>query len=73
MWAWSLGQEDSLEKEKRSLVGYNPWGHKEMDAATEHIHNVGLGATLLQYNLILISYICIILFPNKVTFSGTRG
>ena len=54
-------------------MGYNPWGHKEMDPATEHIHNVGLGATLLQYNLILISYICIILFPNKVTFSGTRG
>ena len=54
-------------------MGYNPWGHKEMDPATEHIHNIGLGATLLQYNLILISYICIILFPNKVIFSGTRG
>ena len=40
----SLGQEDSLEKEmathssilagripQRSLVGYSPWGHKELD------------------------------------------
>ena len=42
---WSLGQEDLLEKEmaihssilpgksheQRSLVGYNPWGRKEVD------------------------------------------
>ena len=41
---WSLGQEDPLEKEiethstilgkshgQQSLVGYNPWGHKELD------------------------------------------
>ena len=41
----SLGQEDPLEKEmathavllpgkfhgQRSLVGYSPWGHKELD------------------------------------------
>ena len=40
-WVRSLGQEDPLEKEmathssilgkshgKKSLVGYNPWGHK---------------------------------------------
>ena len=45
MWVWSLGGEDSLEREwqptpvflsgeshgKRSLVGYSPWGHKESD------------------------------------------
>ena len=44
-WVRSLGQEDPLEKEMantpvllpgkshgwRSLVGYNPWGHKESD------------------------------------------
>ena len=44
-WVWSLGQEESLEKEmethssilpgksygQRSLVGYSPWGHKESD------------------------------------------
>ena len=50
----SLDQEDPLEKEmapgpvllpgksygQRSLVGYNPWGHKALDRteATEHIH-----------------------------------
>ena len=47
-WAQSLGQED-LEKEmathgsiltwkshgQRSLVGYSPWGHRELDM-TEH-------------------------------------
>jgi len=45
-WVQSLGQEDPMEKgmathssillsEKfhgqRSLAGYNPWGHKELD------------------------------------------
>ena len=45
MWVWSRGQEDPLEKEvatrsrilawqshgQRSLVGYGPWGPKELD------------------------------------------
>ena len=44
-WVWSLGQEDPREKAlaphssilawkilwTRNLVGYNPWGHKELD------------------------------------------
>ena len=44
-WAQSLGQEDPLEKGmtttlvfflgeshgQRTLVGYSPWGHKELD------------------------------------------
>ena len=49
-WVLSLGQEDPLEKGmasyssilafgksygQRSLVGYSPWGHKEL-ATTEH-------------------------------------
>jgi len=53
MWAQSLGWEDPLKMEmatysriliweipgQRSLVGYSPWGHKELDVtfATEHI------------------------------------
>ena len=46
-WVHSLGQEDSLENGmattsvflpgefhgQRSLVGYSPWGHKELDKA----------------------------------------
>ena len=47
---WSLGQEDPLEggawqpipvflpgefHGQRSLVGYSPWGHKELDAAEQ--------------------------------------
>ena len=50
-WVQSLGQEDPLEKEmattpvllpgksqgQRSLVGYSPWGLKEMDT-TEQLH-----------------------------------
>ena len=46
-WVQSLGQEDSLENGmattsvflpgefhgQRSLVGYSPWGHKELDKA----------------------------------------
>ena len=37
MWVQPLGQEDSLEEgmathsKQRSLVGYSPWGHKELD------------------------------------------
>ena len=50
-WVRYLGQEDPLEKEMaahsiflpgkshggRSLVGYSPWGHKELDT-TEQLH-----------------------------------
>ena len=50
-WVWSLGQEDPLEKKwqptpvllpgkshgRRSLVGYSPWGRKEVDT-TEWLH-----------------------------------
>ena len=50
-WVQSLGQEDPLEKEManhsvllpgksygwRSLVGYSPWGLKELDM-TEQLH-----------------------------------
>ena len=50
-WVWSLGREDTLEKElathssipdwkshgRRSLVGPSPWGHKESDM-TERLH-----------------------------------
>ena len=46
-WVRSLGQEDPLEKEmathssilawrthgQRNLVGYSPWGHRELDTA----------------------------------------
>ena len=49
-WVWSLGGEDPLEREwkptpvfwpgefhgERSLVGYSPWGHRELDT-TEQI------------------------------------
>ena len=48
-WFWPLGQEDPLEKEmathscilawrihgQRSLVGYSPWGHKELDTTEQ--------------------------------------
>ena len=64
----SLGQEDPLESEmathssilaweihgKRNLVGYNPWGHKELDtteritpANSEHLISSSLGVSLL--------------------------
>ena len=55
MWVQSLGWEDPLEEEmathssilaweshgQRSLVGYSPWGCKELDT-TEHTHTIGL-------------------------------
>ena len=50
-WIQSLSHEDSLEEEmathpsilaweihgRRSLAGYSPWGHNELDT-TEHSH-----------------------------------
>ena len=56
-WVQSLGQEDTLEEEtatltsilawrfygRRSLMGYNPWGHKESDMTEQLTHyNAGL-------------------------------
>ena len=52
-WIRSLGWEDPLEKEmvthssilaweshgRRSLVGYSPWGRKELDT-TERLHSL---------------------------------
>ena len=52
-WVQSLGQEDPLEKGmaatpvflpeefhgQRSLVGYSPWGHKELDTTERLMHN----------------------------------
>ena len=59
MQVWSLGQEDPLEEGmathssilpgeshgQGSLVGYSPWGHKELDRteATEHKHSFSSG------------------------------
>ena len=58
-WVRTLGQKDPLEKEmathsstlawkshgQRSLVGYSPWGRKELDT-TERLHFID--STLLQ-------------------------
>ena len=55
-WVRSLGQEDPLEKEmanhsstiagkshvQRSLVGYSPWGRKELDT-TERKQSASVG------------------------------
>ena len=58
-WVRFLGQEDPLEQEmathssiltwrilheQRSLVGYSPWGHKELNTteATEYTYWLGL-------------------------------
>ena len=60
MWILSLDQEDPLEKEmattlaflpgkfhgQRSLEGYSPWGHKELDTTEQlstHIYNRSTG------------------------------
>ena len=79
-WVWSLCWEDPLEKEMathsstlawkipwwRSLVGYTPWGHKELDTTERlHIHmylgikktclglDVRLSCFLVNYNDLL--------------------
>ena len=59
-WVRSLGREDPLEKEMqptpvllpgkshglRILVGYSPWGRKELDM-TERLHFDGRSCVLL--------------------------
>ena len=51
MWVLSLGREDPLQEElvahssilawkksQRSLVGYSPWGHKELHVTEQLTH-----------------------------------
>ena len=63
----SLSQKDLLEEEmathlvflpgkshgKRSLAGYNPWGHKESDMTepTEHAHTQSIWGNFLHFSL----------------------
>ena len=63
IWVRSLGWEDSLEKEmathcsilawkfhgQRSLEGYSPWGHEELDAI-EHTAHKEEGAVFGERN-----------------------
>ena len=64
MWVQSLGWEDPLEEgmeltpaflpgkshRQKSLVGYSPQGHKELDTteATERSSHIGVGWVLMQ-------------------------
>ena len=63
-WVQSLGQEDPQEKEMaatpvlmpgkfhgwRSLVGYSPWGHKELDT-TERLHFLSFSCSVVYNSL----------------------
>ena len=63
----SLSQEDPLEKEmathsstlawripwERSLVGYSPWGCKELDT-TERLHSLMFFSIMLYYRILTI-------------------
>ena len=63
MQVWSLGREDPLEKEmathlsilawkkshgQRSLAGYSPWGHKELDTTESDMTDWGTVARLSE-------------------------
>ena len=79
--AWSLGQEDLLEKEvathsstlawkthgQRSLVGYNPWRHKETDT-TERLHF--LSFIKHTKNLLCISSVWCLMEKEMATHSS---
>ena len=66
-WVPSLSQEDPLEKEmathssmlawripwERSLVGYSPWGCKELDT-TERLHSLMFFSIMLYYRILTI-------------------
>ena len=77
MWDWSLGGEDPWRKKwqptpvflpgksqgQRSLVGYSPWGHKELDTA-EHaciqivtIWHTHTKKSCFSYSLLSISHL----------------
>ena len=83
IWVWSLGWEDTLEKGiayplqysvhrgkshgDRSLVGYSPWCHRELDTTEQlththtHIHTPSW-RECLHWILIVACGIC---FPNQ--------
>ena len=60
-WVQSLGQEDLLEKElathssilpgkshgQRNLVGYSPWGRKELET-TEWLHSLMINTSITK-------------------------
>ena len=66
-WVRSLGQEDTLEKGMqptpvslpgeshgwRSLAGYSPWGHKELDTTEQLTH------TYISEEVLLIGVTCV--------------
>ena len=82
IWVRSLGWEDPLEKEmaihfsilawripwRRSLVGYSPWGHKELDT-TEQLHFHKL--TLVWLSLIIKNeHITVCIFCLSIIYFG---
>ena len=80
MWVLSLGREDPFEEElaahssilswkksQRSLVGYSPWGHKELDMTEQlthkHTHtylNFTLSFFLIKFIRLFLIYFLIL-------------
>ena len=83
-WVWSLGWEDPLEKEmathsriiaweslgQRSLVGYSPWGQKELDM-TWWLNNSNF---FQRYSIIfsvqILCFFCLFKFIPKYLIQG---
>ena len=74
IWVWSLGQEDPLEEEmatrssilawempeQRSLVGYSPWGCKELDTTEQlNMYICKLCIYSYLYSFIEVMYVII--------------
>ena len=74
---WSLGWEDSLEKEmvnqfsifawkipQRSLVGYSPWGHKRGELNLAGKHKAMMIFTFFKKITFLIDQVYSFIFKN---------
>ena len=88
MWVLSLGREDLFEEElaanssilswkksQRSLVGYSPWGHKELDMTEQlthkHTHtylNFTLSFFLIKFIRLFLIYFLIFAKVNHANY-----
>ena len=87
MWVRSLGQEDPLEREwlptpvflpgefhgQRSLVGYSPWGHKELDITERLTYTHPSGCCENSISIKTLSTYYVVVFSCQVVSNSATS